>query len=246
MYFDYDQCVAVLFNEHTQEHHLHFLNMTGYFLKKISYFHVQFLTLKTSTSFPVIICLFSTFRQDRTQWKFCTFLQNVWQNTFCRMFSTLTSVFSTCSDQRGRPVCSRQDSNSPESKWTHLQCSEFRLSLLWTRSWFCGICFVVPFSHKLYGSQRRPNGEGYVTNWFTVTAETEEEEEEEDDRMTRWRADRMRGWRDPSLPAEVGSLRRSHDCVSQPWSQINSIMFYCFQYQGVWTQKRLFNFYKTV
>lgn len=44
-------------------------------------------------------------------------------------------------------------------------------------------------------------------------------------RMKRWRADRMRGWRDPSPTAEVGSLRRSHDCVSRPRSKTNSVMF---------------------
>lgn len=105
---------------------------------------------------------------------------------------TLTSIFSTCIEECGRPVCSHQDSNSPESKWTHLQCSS---------DWvYCGhgLSLVVPshFSHKLYGSQRRPNGEGYVTNWFTVTAETERKKKK---KTTGWRDEGLTEWEDEEI-----------------------------------------------
>lgn len=90
----------------------------------------------------------------------------------------------------------------------------------------CGLGLLVDTvlvpSHftKLHGSQRRPRGEGYVTNWSTVTAETGEKKTiQRDEGMKGWRNERMRR----SVPLSRGRESRTITWLRfptlVPWQQ---------------------------
>ena len=82
-------------------------------------------------------------------------------------------------------------------------------------------CFCV-FS-AFCGRQRRPHGEGYVTNW----SQKKKKRRKRKKTLTGWRDEGLTEWEDEEIrpsQQEVRSLRRSHDCVSQPGSQIYKVL----------------------